>query len=92
MDALVQCELALFRGQVQGVGFRWTFNRLAREQGLNGWVRNLPDGTVEAVMQGPREKIALVMKQIMLAGEVIRITGVDQRKVELPPIEGFSVR
>lgn len=92
MDALIQSELALFHGEVQGVGFRWTFNRLAREQGLNGWVRNLPDGSVEAVMQGPRDKISVVMKQIMLVGERIRITGVDQRKVDLPAIEGFSVR
>lgn len=92
MAALVQTEQALFRGEVQGVGFRWTFSRLAREQGLNGWVRNLPDGSVEAMLQGPREKISVVMKQIMLVSDRIRITGVEQRKVDLPHIEGFSVR
>lgn len=42
----------LFSGDVQGVGFRWTNQGLAREHGLGGWVRNLDDGTVEMEIQG----------------------------------------
>ena len=41
-------------GLVQGVGFRHATYRKALELGLRGWVRNLPDGTVEAVFQGDR--------------------------------------
>ncbi len=41
-----------FSGTVQGVGFRWTNQDLARGRGLTGWVRNLPDGTVEMEIQG----------------------------------------
>ena len=89
---LVMSERVLFHGEVQGVGFRWTLSRLAREQGLAGWVCNQPDGTVEAVLQGGREPISLVLKRIMLVSDRIRITRVEQSKIDLPPITGFSVR
>ncbi|HXV57869.1 MAG TPA: acylphosphatase [Gaiellaceae bacterium] len=44
-------------GFVQGVFFRDTTRRLARSQGVAGWVRNNPDGTVEAVFEGPPEAV-----------------------------------
>lgn len=44
----------LIRGRVQGVGFRYATCGMAREEGLTGWVRNLPSGDVEAEFQGPR--------------------------------------
>jgi acylphosphatase len=42
----------LVSGRVQGVFFRDTCRRLAEEHGVTGWVRNLPDGRVEAVFEG----------------------------------------
>lgn len=39
-------------GSVQGVGFRFFAQRAALETGVRGWVRNLPDGTVESVAEG----------------------------------------
>jgi acylphosphatase len=45
------------RGLVQGVGFRYALREQARRQGLSGWVRNRTDGTVEAVVQGPPERV-----------------------------------
>jgi acylphosphatase len=47
----------LISGRVQGVFFRDTCRRLAEQHGVNGWVRNLPDGTVEAVFEGPAEDV-----------------------------------
>jgi acylphosphatase len=42
----------IFAGRVQGVGFRFTASRVAARYALTGFVRNLPDGTVEMVLQG----------------------------------------
>jgi acylphosphatase len=44
-------------GLVQGVFFRDTCRREARAAGVAGWVRNRPDGTVEAVFEGPEEAV-----------------------------------
>jgi len=48
----------VFRGQVQGVGFRWTAQRVAHEVGLTGWVRNEHDGSVTMEAQGTDEMIS----------------------------------
>ena len=68
-------------GYVQGVGFRFAIERAARSRRVAGWVRNCPDGTVEAVFEGEREDVeALVdfsrrgprgaeVKRVDVAGE-----------------------
>jgi acylphosphatase len=50
-------------GFVQGVGFRHFVRSKARKLHLNGWVKNLPDGRVEAVFQGPDEKVNAILKE-----------------------------
>ena len=46
-----------FCGTVQGVGFRYTTVSFARQFLLTGWVKNLSDGSVEIIAEGPRERI-----------------------------------
>ena len=46
-----------FSGSVQGVGFRYTCFSFAQQLQLTGWVKNLSDGRVEVVIEGPRETI-----------------------------------
>ena len=51
----------IVRGRVQGVGFRWHALRLAAGLPLTGWVRNLPDGSVECFVQGEEAAIRRFM-------------------------------
>ncbi|MFH1245042.1 MAG: acylphosphatase [Candidatus Omnitrophota bacterium] len=46
-----------YSGRVQGVGFRFTIERMALESGLVGWVKNLPDGRVELVVEGEEKAL-----------------------------------
>jgi len=56
MTDLVTRRLVV-RGRVQGVGFRYAMVQEARELGLHGWTRNRRDGSVEAVIHGPRDDV-----------------------------------
>lgn len=59
------CRLALlFSGDVQGVGFRWTNQSLAQDRHLTGWVKNLPDGTVQMEIQGAPQALAAHLERI----------------------------
>lgn len=53
-----------FSGTVQGVGFRYTTVSFARQSFLTGWVKNLSDGRVEIMAEGPREKIEELVSQL----------------------------
>ena len=52
-----RAQHVIFVGRVQGVGFRFTAHRIANRHYLTGYVRNLPDGTVEMVAQGASEDL-----------------------------------
>lgn len=49
-------------GRVQGVNFRATMRSTALRLGAKGWVRNMPDGSVEAVVEGPRDAVEKVVE------------------------------
>ena len=53
-----------YSGRVQGVGFRYTAEGLALGLKLVGWVKNMPDGRVELVCEGPKEKIEELFSRI----------------------------
>jgi len=53
-----------YAGRVQGVGFRFTAERLASPNGLKGFVRNLSDGRVELVVEGEEEAINTVLEML----------------------------
>ena len=54
----------IFKGRVQGVGFRYTAHQTASRYDLTGYVRNLPDGTVEALMQGTKASVQACLDSI----------------------------
>ena len=71
------CLLAHIQGQVQGVGFRYHTRNQARRLGLCGWVRNLPEGSVEACICGNSEQIK-AMQQWLAHGPVhAMVTDID---------------
>jgi acylphosphatase len=53
-----------FRGRVQGVGFRYTAKNIAMQHDVRGYVRNLPDGRVELVVEGPEDETSRVVDEI----------------------------
>lgn len=54
----------VYSGTVQGVGFRYTVQRYAAGHGLTGWVRNCRDGTVEIQVEGPKETIEELCRNV----------------------------
>jgi acylphosphatase len=54
-DCMKVCKHVRYTGRVQGVGFRYIVQRLAESSPVTGYVRNLPDGTVEVVAEGTAE-------------------------------------
>ncbi len=61
-------------GIVQGVGFRWYARRIGNYVGVSGWVKNLPDGRVEIIVEGEEVKIERFLKELKegYLGENIR--------------------
>jgi len=83
----------VFKGQVQGVGFRWRAMMLAQQYGLTGWARNLADGDVDMEIQGPADDIDAMLAALQRKDSWIRID--DYAVKPLPTVEGehgFGVR
>lgn len=64
-------------GRVQGVFFRHETAQHARSRGVGGWVRNLPDGRVEAVFEGPREGVERMIAWCREGPRYAAVEGVD---------------
>ncbi len=77
----------LVSGRVQGVFFRATTEETARREGVDGWVRNLEDGRVEAVFEGPA---AAVEAMVEFCHEGSPAATVEDVTVEREPPEGVS--
>ena len=67
-------------GRVQGVFFRSTCAGRAHQAGVGGFVRNLPDGRVEAVFEGPAEAVDVMVRWCRRGPELAKIEGVEVRE------------
>ncbi len=80
-------------GRVQGVGYRYYVQDHAAVEGVHGFVRNLPDGSVEAVIEGDDESVLRVERALRRGPASARVEHVEVE--ELAPsgrATGFSVR
>ncbi len=79
-------------GRVQGVFFRSGTRKKARELGLKGWVRNLDDGRVEAVLEGGKEAMERMMEWLKHGPPLARV---DTFEKEIKPFrdefQGFQI-
>jgi acylphosphatase len=78
-------------GQVQGVFFRETTRRRALQAGVSGWVRNCPDGTVEAVFEGERDAVERLVAFCEEGPRGSRVDRVDVTAEEPERLDGFEV-
>lgn len=79
-------------GRVQGVFFRQRTVRLARDEGLGGWVRNLPDGRLEAVFEGDANRVDRMIEWCRRGPERAVVDGVEVAEEEPEGIQTFGVR
>jgi acylphosphatase len=70
---------AVVHGDVQGVGFRYFVQRKAQQLGLQGWVRNNDNGTVEVVAEGTREQLEDLKRALQDGPRMARVDRVETR-------------
>jgi acylphosphatase len=80
-------------GQVQGVFFRDSTREKAEQLGLAGWVRNLPDGRVEALFEGPSKSVREMVRWCEEGPSYAEVEGVDTKfEASQGDLIGFEVR
>jgi acylphosphatase len=83
----------IVRGRVQGVFFRDHTRRQALHYNLTGWVRNLADGSVEAMLCGDDQKLSAMLSWIHQGSPHARVDEVEVRETESAgPLPAFEVR
>ncbi len=89
-------EKACFRvyveGRVQGVFFRANTKAMAEKLGVKGWVRNLPDGRVEIVAEGPYEAVGALVGWALRGPRHARVERLVAERVECVGYDGFVIR
>ncbi|MFW6322384.1 MAG: acylphosphatase [Guyparkeria sp.] len=82
----------LVSGRVQGVFFRDFTRRTALEHGVRGWVRNLPDGRVEAVLEGEETAVEAVLERLREGPPQARVDTLTSSAETPEGHTGFQVR
>lgn len=86
------CQHVLIVGRVQGVGYRYTTQEQAMTLGLVGWVRNLPDGRVEAMVEGNRTQVKKLLDWLHSGPPAAKVESVAAASQPLQDFETFEIR
>lgn len=79
-------------GEVQGVGFRYFARQVAETIGVLGWVRNLPDGTVEVQAAGDDDQLAAFKAQLHQGPRAARVEEIEEDElVQIPRWQSFRI-
>ena len=81
----------IVHGRVQGVFFRDTTRRMAESRGVEGWVRNNPDGSVEAAFEGPPDAVDAMVRFVHEGPRGAGVEGVEVFDEEAEGMTGFRV-
>ncbi len=79
-------------GTVQGVFYRATTRDTARERGIDGWVKNLADGRVEAVFEGPEDDVEAMVEWCHEGSPAADVDDVSAEYDDPEGLEGFEIR
>jgi acylphosphatase len=82
----------IVRGRVQGVYFRDYTRREAQALAVNGWVRNLPDRSVEAVIEGEAARVEAMLAWLRIGSPMSLVSGVEVQEEEARGEQGFVIR
>jgi acylphosphatase len=82
----------IITGRVQNVFYRDWFTEQAIALGLDGWIRNRADGSVEAVVQGPSEMVETIIAKAHQGSPASRVAGVAVEEMSGPILSGFEQR
>ena len=91
MNKLLRARV-LVSGRVQGVFFRDSTREKAEALGLSGWVRNLPDGRVEAVFEGDGDRVEEIISWCETGPPDAGVQNVSTENEEPENLRGFEVR
>lgn len=83
----VVCQKYFVDGRVQGVFYRATAARHARELSIRGYARNLPDGRVEVLAYGPQDALEELVKRLWIGSSASKVTSVESADVTIAVTE-----
>jgi acylphosphatase len=91
MTTVLVRRRVVIHGRVQGVFFRDSVRRLAAANGVAGWVRNRPDGDVEAVFEGPRNGVDALVQFCETGPPHARVEDIEVTEEQVAGESGFRV-
>jgi acylphosphatase len=86
------CVRIFISGKVQGVGYRFSTRQQAQKLGVNGWVKNLPDGRVEAVLVGDRPAVENMIQWCRVGPAAAVVKNITVEEIESEVIKGFTIK